>query len=80
MNNIKNIYQHAGKCDEQQNLKDILGAAMVSNPEGNTDVSPSLHKTPTTVKKTSARKSMCLFTNIFDVKKNTEKHRIAASK
>ena len=30
LNNIKNIYQHAGKCDDQQNLKDILDAAMVS--------------------------------------------------
>ena len=26
----KNIYQHAGKCDGQKNLKDILDAAMVS--------------------------------------------------
>ena len=24
------IYQHAGKCDDQQNLKDILDASMVS--------------------------------------------------
>ena len=29
LNNIKKIYQHAGKCDEQQKLKDILYAAMV---------------------------------------------------
>ena len=29
----KNIYQHAGKCDEQKTFKDILEAAMVSNPE-----------------------------------------------
>ena len=28
--NIKNIYQHAGKCDNQQNLKDIIYADMVS--------------------------------------------------
>ena len=34
MNNIKKIYQHAGKCDDQQNLKDILDAAMVPTPEG----------------------------------------------
>ena len=33
MNNIKKIYQHAGKCDDQQDLKDILDAAMVSTPE-----------------------------------------------
>ena len=31
MNNIKKIYQHAGKCDDQQNL-DILDDAMVSTP------------------------------------------------
>ena len=37
MNNIKKIYQHAGKCDDQQNLKDILDAAMVSTLEGVTD-------------------------------------------
>ena len=31
---IKNIYQHAGKCDDQQKLKDIIDAAMVSTTEG----------------------------------------------
>ena len=29
LNNIKYIYQHAGKCDDKQNLKDILDDAMV---------------------------------------------------
>ena len=33
LNNIKKIYQHSGKCDDQKNLKDILDAAMVYNPE-----------------------------------------------
>ena len=33
MNNIKNIYQHAGKCDDQQNLKDIIDADILSNPD-----------------------------------------------
>ena len=32
LNNIKKIYQHAGKCDKQQNLKDILNDAMVLTP------------------------------------------------
>ena len=73
MNNIKHIYQHAGKCDDQQNLKDILDAYMVSFPEEVTDYSPSLPMTSTLVKKSSARKSLCLFTNIFDVKKKTAK-------
>ena len=43
MNNTKNIYQHAGKCDDQQNLKDIIDAAILSTPEGVTDNSPNVH-------------------------------------
>ena len=31
LNNIKK-HKHADKCDNQQNLKDILDSAMVSNP------------------------------------------------
>ena len=79
MNNIKYIYQHAGKCGDQQNLKDILGVSMVSNPEEITYDSPSLHMTQTTLK-TSASKSLCLFTNIFDVKNKIAKLRIEAAK
>ena len=67
MNNIKKIYQHAGKWDDQQNLKDIIDAAVLSTPEGVTDNSPNVHMTSTPVKKPSARKSLCLFTNILDV-------------
>ena len=33
LNNIKNIYQHAGNYYDQQHLKDILDADMVSTPE-----------------------------------------------
>ena len=55
MNNIKNIYQHAGKCDDQQNLKDIIEAALLSTPEGFTDNSPNEHMPSTPVKKPSAR-------------------------
>ena len=51
MNNIKNIYQHAGKCDNQQNLKDILEAALLSNPEGFTYNSPNVHMPSAPVKK-----------------------------
>ena len=45
MNNIKKIYQHASKCDNQQNLKDIIDAAILSTPEGVTDNSPNVHMT-----------------------------------
>ena len=30
--NIKKIYQHEVKCDDQQNLKDIIDAAILSTP------------------------------------------------
>ena len=73
MNNTKNIYQHAGKCDDQQNLKDIIDAAILSTPEGVTNNSPNVHMTSTPVKKPSARKSLYLFTNILDVQpKNSQ--------
>ena len=80
MNNIKKIYQYAGKCDDQQNLKDILDADMVLTTEGFTYNSNNVHMTPTTVKIPTASKSMRLFTNIFDVKTKTAKRRFVASK
>ena len=75
MNNIKKIYQHAGKCDDQQNLKDIIDAAILSTPQGVTANSPNVHMTSTPVKKPSAKKSLCLFTNILDVQpKKAKRH------
>ena len=74
LNNIKQIYQHAGKFDDQQNLKDVLDVAMVSTLEVVTDKSPSFPMTSTPVKKPSARKSLCFFTNVFDIKQKTAKH------
>ena len=62
MNNVKMIYQHAGKCDDQQNLKNILDASMVSTTEGVTDNSNNVPKASIPVKKSSARKALCLFT------------------
>ena len=49
--NIKKIYQHAGKCDDQQNLKDILEDALLSTPEGFIDDIPNVHMPSTPVKK-----------------------------
>ena len=43
MNNIKKIYQHAGECDDQQNLKDIIEAALLSTTEGFIDNSPNMY-------------------------------------
>ena len=80
MKNTKKIYQHTGKFDDQQNLKDILESALLSNPEGFTDNSPNVHIPSTPFKKPSTRKSLCLFTNILDVKPKTEKRRFVAAK
>ena len=73
-------YQNTGKCDDQQNLKDIIDAAMAFNPDGVTDNSPNLFMKSTSVKKPSARKPLCIFTNILDVKPKTAKCRIVAAK
>ena len=51
MNNIKNIYQHAGKCDDQQHFKDIIDAAMVSTTGVGTDNSTNVPMKSTPVKK-----------------------------
>ena len=69
--NIKILYKYSGKCDNQQQLKDIIEATMVYTPEGFTNNSLRYPMTPTPVKKPSARKSLCLFTNILDEKKKT---------
>ena len=74
------IYQHAGKCNYQQNLKDIIDADMVSTKEGVTDNSHNVPMTSTQVKKPIARKSLCLFTNILDVKPKTAERCFVAAK
>ena len=67
----KQLYKHAGKCDDQEQLKDILEAFMVSTPEAFNDNSPISHMTPTPVNKPSAGKLLCIFTKILDAKKKT---------
>ena len=69
LENIKKLYKQAGKCDNKQQFKDILEVAMVSNPEGFTNDSPISPMKSTPVKKPGAQKSLCMFTNILDVKK-----------
>ena len=41
LENIKKIYKQAGKCDYQQQFKDILESAIVYTPEGFTDNIPT---------------------------------------
>ena len=53
---------------------------MVSNPEGFTNNSPIYTMESSPTKKTSFRKSLCIFTNIFDVKKKTATRQVGAAK
>ena len=60
-------------------IKKYFEAAIISTPEGVTSSSPiSLIKLSPVIK-TSAEKSLCMFTNIFDVKK-TAYRRVGAAK
>ena len=67
LNNIKKICQHSGKSYNQQNLKGIIDASMVSTLEEATDKRPYVPMKSTPVKKSSASKPLCLFTNILNV-------------
>ena len=53
---------------------------MVPTPELFTNNSPRYLTTPTPVKKPSARKSLCLFTNILDVKNNNPIRQVGYAK
>ena len=76
----KKKYQHAVKCDDQQNIKDIIDVDMMYTPEEVTDNITNAPMTSTPVKKPSARKSLCLFTKILNVRPKTAKRRIVATK
>ena len=73
------IIQKAGKCDDQQQFKDILEADMVSTPDGFSKKSSISPMTSTPVKKPRARKWLSIFTNILDVKK-TSTRQVGAAK
>ena len=53
---------------------------MIYSPGVFTNNSPIYPITPTPVKKKSARKSLCLLTNILDVKKKNSIHRFGDNK
>ena len=69
LKNMKILYQHTGKCDDQEQFKDIIEATMVYTTEGFIDNSPRYPTTTTPVNKPSARKLLCLFNDILYVKK-----------
>ena len=77
---IKDLYKSTGNCDYQQQYKSILGAEVVSTPEIFTKNSPMSPGPSVTFKNPSARKSIRLFTEVFDVKNKTVVRRVGADK
>ena len=71
LENIKKLYKTAGKCDDQQQHKAIIEAAMVSTPEGFTYNSLMTPNPYIYTKNPSSRISLPQFTEILDVKHNT---------
>ena len=80
LENIKNIYQSSGKCDDQQNYKAILEAYMVSTPEVFSENSPLSSGPFMSTKQPKARKPLCKFATTLNVKPKTYIHRICADK
>ena len=80
LENIKKLYRYARKCEYQKQFKDILEATIISTPEGFTNDGAISPVTSTSVKKPSSRKSLCLFTHIFYVKKKTATRQIGDAK
>ena len=66
---IKRLFKQAGKCDDQQQLKDIIDDAMVSTTGIFTDNSPISPVTSAPVKNPSAQNSLFMFTTTLDVTK-----------
>ena len=56
LKNTKNLYKTAGKCDDQNQYKTIIEAAMVSTPEGCTNYSPMTPNPSVCTENTSERK------------------------
>ena len=80
LKNINKLYQHAGKCDDQQQFKDFIETPMVSTNVGFTHNSPISPMNPTPVKKPSDTKSLCLFTNNLDARNKTAIRRVRSAK
>ena len=80
LENIKKLYTSAGNSDDQLQIKAILEVSVVSNPERLSDSSPISLGPPMNFKNYSARKPLCLFTEVLDVKKKISVRRVGAHK
>ena len=72
LENIKELYKSAGKCDDQQQYKAIVEAAKVSTPEVFNYNSPMSPIQYLTLKNPIARKLLCQFLDTLEVKPKTD--------
>ena len=79
LESINKLYTSAGNCNDQLQFKAIPETSMVSTPEIFTYNSTMSPGPPMIVKKCIERKSLRLFTEVFDVKK-TAVRRVDAAK
>ena len=63
LENIKKLYKYYGKCEDQQQYKDIIEAAMVPTPEGFTDNSPISPGQYMTVKSQAQKITLSIFSS-----------------
>ena len=70
LENTNKLYTSAGKCYDKLQFRLIIEESMVSNTKILKDNSPMSPGPPMIVKNFSARKSLRLFTEVLDVKKN----------
>ena len=71
LENTNRLYKDTGKCDDQQQYKDILEAEMVSTTEWCTDNSPMTSNPYVSTKNPSERKPQRQFSETLDVKHKT---------
>ena len=74
------LYNSAGKCDDQQQYKAILEAAMVSTPELLTNNIPMSSVPYVPVKQPNARKSLRQFSETLNFKPNNDVCRLCVAK
>ena len=80
LENINKLYTSAGKCDDQLKFKAIIEALMVSTTNWFTDRS-QMSRGPTMIfRNPSARNSLCIFTEVLDVKNKTAIRWVGAAK
>ena len=74
MEQINNYYKYSGKCYYKQQYKGILEAEMISTLQGLSDRIKISLSMSVPVKKNTARKALCNFYEVLNVKQKTSVH------